>query len=242
MEPGSGGNVDVSVVVPVYDELGTVDALVERVRATFAALGSPWELIVVDDGSSDGSGERLDEIAEGESHLRVIHLAQNCGQSAALWTGFQHARGAVIATLDGDLQVYPEDLPTLLRQLEDDGVDAVVGIRTKRRDGSWKRLSSRFANAVRNWMTREDIVDTGCPLKVFRAEAVRSVTPFDGMHRFLPTLLRMNGGTVRQLPVRHTTRVAGRSKYGTFDRATRGLRDALGVRWLQDRRLRWRIR
>ena len=234
--------VDVSVVVPVCDEAATIDALVERVRTTMDDLGARWELVVVDDGSTDGSGDRLDRIAADDSRLRVVHLADNCGQSAALWCGFHHARGSRIATLDGDLQVFPEDLPELLRQLDDGGVDAVVGIRTARRDSSWKRLSSRFANAVRNRLTREDIVDTGCPIKVFRAEAIRAISPFDGMHRFLPTLLRMDGYTVRQVPVRHTARIAGRSKYGTLDRAFRGLRDALGVRWLQDRRLRWRIR
>jgi glycosyltransferase involved in cell wall biosynthesis len=242
VEHAGSGAIDVSVVVPVYDEVATVQALVDRVRGTLDAIGVRWELVVVDDGSTDGSGERLDEVASAEPRLQVVHLAENSGQSAALWAGFQHARGGRIATLDGDLQVYPEDLPALLARLDDDGVDAVVGIRAERRDSAWKRLSSRIANSVRNRLTREDIVDTGCPIKVFRAAAVRSLAPFDGMHRFLPTLLRMDGRTVCQVPVRHTTRVAGRSKYGTVDRAFRGLRDALGVRWLQDRRLRWRIR
>jgi len=240
--PAERDTIDVSVVVPVYDEAATIDALVQRVRATMSDLGVRWELVVVDDGSRDGSGERLDEIAADERRLRVVHLADNSGQSAALWCGFLHARGSVIATLDGDLQVYPEDLPELLRQLDDGSFDAIVGVRAERRDSSWKRISSWLANWIRNRLTREDIVDTGCPIKVFRAEVIRSINPFDGMHRFLPTLLRIDGRTVRQVPVRHAPRVAGRSKYGTLDRAFRGLRDALGVRWLQDRRLRWRIR
>jgi glycosyltransferase involved in cell wall biosynthesis len=234
--------LDVSVVVPVYDEVAAIDALVERVRATLDGHSSSWELIVVDDGSRDGTGERLDELAAVEPRLRVLHLAQNSGQSAALWCGFLHARGRVIATLDGDLQVYPEDIPGLLNRLENDGVDAVVGIRAERRDTAWKRFSSRFANAVRNRLTREEIVDTGCPIKAIRTDAARSVTPFNGMHRFLPTLLRMNGHSVVEVPVRHTARISGKSKYGTLDRALRGLRDALGVRWLQDRHLRWRLR
>lgn len=234
--------VDVSVVVPVYDEVDAVDALVERVRATMDEHPVSWELVVVDDGSQDGTGERLDEIAAAEPRLRVLHLVENSGQSAALWCAFRHARGRVIATLDGDLQVYPEDIPELLSRLERDGVDAVVGIRAARRDTAWKRFSSRFANSVRNRLTREDITDTGCPIKVIRTDAARSVTPFNGMHRFLPTLLRMNGHRVVEVPVRHTARTSGRSKYGTLDRAFRGLRDALGVRWLQDRHLRWRVR
>lgn len=242
MEETRDREIDLSVVVPVYDELDNLDSLVARIRATLDQSGMAWELVVVDDGSTDGSGQRLDELAESEPRLRVLHFTANCGQSAALDAGFRHARGRLTAVLDADLQTFPEDLPELVGILEESQVDAVVGIRTDRRDPPWKKLSSRIANRIRNRLTREDIVDTGCPIKVFRSSAVLSVRPFDGMHRFLPTLLRMEGYTVRQVEVRHTARTAGRSKYGTRDRALRGLRDALGVRWLQDRHMRWRIR
>jgi glycosyltransferase involved in cell wall biosynthesis len=242
VEHGENNGVDVSVVVPVYNELANLEPLVTRVRSTLDELGVSWEVVAVDDGSTDGSGELLQELAVADKRLKVLHFTDNNGQSAALDAGFQHARGRLYAILDADLQTFPEDLPELLRQLEDEGVDAVVGIRAERHDSGWKRFSSRFANSVRNRLTREDVVDTGCPLKVFRAEAVRSVPRFDGMHRFLPTLLRMQGHEVRQVPVRHTTRTTGRSKYGTWDRAFRGLRDALGVRWMQDRHLRWKLR
>jgi len=231
-----------SVVVPVYDELENLKPLLERVRSTLDGTGVSWELVAVDDGSSDGSGERLDELAVAEPRLRVLHFEANCGQSAALYAGFRHASGRLVATLDADLQVFPEDLPTLLELLESEGVDAVVGIRAARRDSGWRRFSSRFANQVRNWLTREDIVDTGCPIKVFRAEALRELPAFNGMHRFLPTLIRFRGARIRQVPVRHSPRQSGRSKYGTWDRALRGLRDALGVRWLQDRHLRWELK
>lgn len=203
-------------------------------------LGQPFELVLVDDGSSDGSGELLDQLAAADSRLRVLHFVENCGQSAALAAGFAHARGQVIITLDADLQNDPEDIPALLPLLQEH--DAVVGIRQRRRDTFWKRFSSRFANAVRNWLTREDIVDTGCPLKVFRAQAIKSIRMWHGAHRFLPTLLKLEGYRVAQVPVRHRPRQAGKSHYGTWDRALRGLRDALGVRWLQDRALRWRLR
>ncbi len=231
-----------SVVVPLYNERDNVDPLVERVTAAMEELGKPWELVVVDDGSTDGSGERLDELARTHPRLTVLHLAVNSGQSAAMDCGFSLTRGEYVAFLDADLQTFPEDIPALLSQLIDEGVDAVVGIREQRKDSWWRRFSSSFANGVRNWLTREDIVDTGCPLKVFRGDAIRSICPFDGYHRFLPTLLKMEGYTVRQVPVRHTARTAGTSKYGTWDRAFRGLRDALGVRWLQDRHLDWRLR
>ena len=234
--------LELSVVVPVFNELANLDPLVERVRATLDGLALSWELVTVDDGSSDGSGDRLDELAATEPRLRALRLAHHAGQSAALEAGFRHARGRWIAVTDADLQTYPADLPLLLDVVAREGVDAAVGIREQRRDSGWKRFSSRFANWVRNRLTREDIVDTGCPLKLMRAEAIGCLVPFDGMHRFLPTMLRMGGYTVRQVPVRHAPRTAGRSHYGTWDRAVRGLRDALGVRWLQDRRLRWKLR
>lgn len=242
MEPVPEPAPELSVVVPIYNEIGSVEPLVERVRAALDASALTWELLAVDDGSDDGTGARLDELAAAEPRLRVLHFAANCGQSAGLDAGFRHARGRLVALLDADLQTFPEDLPRLVETLEAEGVDAVVGIRAERRDSGWKRFSSRFANGVRNWLTREDIADTGCPLKVFRAEAIREVKMFTGMHRFLPTLLRMEGFTVRQVPVRHTARTAGTSKYGTWDRAFSGLRDALAVRWMQDRRMRWKLR
>ena len=234
--------LDLSVVVPVFNEIDNVVPLVERVRATLDPTGMSWELLAINDGSSDGSGERLDELAESEDRLRVLHFEANRGQSAGLDAGFQHARGRLVALLDADLQTFPEDLPKVIEVLESEGLDAVVGIRAERRDTGWKRFSSRFANGVRNRLTREDIEDTGCPIKVFRAEAIRSVKIFTGMHRFLPTLLRMEGYTVEQVPVRHAERTTGESKYGTWDRAFSGLRDALAVRWMQDRRMRWRLR
>jgi glycosyltransferase involved in cell wall biosynthesis len=234
--------VELSVVVPVFNELANLAPLVERVRTTLDGLALSWELVAVDDASSDGSAERLGEMAASEPRLKVLCFSHHAGQSAALVAGFQHARGRWIAVTDADLQTYPEDLPRLLELVEREGVDAAVGVREQRQDSGWKRLSSRFANWVRNRLTREDIVDTGCPLKLMRAEAIACIIPFDGMHRFLPTLLSMGGFTVRQVPVRHAPRTAGKSHYGTWDRAVRGLRDALGVRWLQDRRLRWKLR
>lgn len=231
-----------SVVVPVYNEIGCLEPLVERVSGVLDGAGISWELVLVDDGSTDGSGERMDSLAADDERIRVFHFAANCGQTAGLDAGFKNARGTFISLLDADLQTYPEDLPELLKTLEETGVDAVVGIRADRKDTGWKKFSSWFANGIRNRLTREDIVDTGCPIKVFRAEAIRSVALFTGMHRFLPTLLRMGGFSVRQMPVRHAPRFTGSSKYGTLDRAFSGLRDALAVRWMQDRAMRWKLK
>jgi glycosyltransferase involved in cell wall biosynthesis len=228
------------VVVPVHNERENIEPLVAAVLPVMEKLGEPFELLLVDDGSTDGSSELLDQLAASDHRIRVLHFVENCGQSAALAAGFAHALGRVIVTLDADLQNDPEDIPSLLALLGQ--YDAVVGIRAQRHDSAWKRFSSRFANAVRNWLTREDIRDTGCPLKVFKAEAIKKVRMWNGAHRFLPTLLKLEGYSVTQVPVRHRPRQAGRSHYGTWDRAFRGLRDALGVRWLQDRQIRWRLR
>lgn len=237
-----GPRPEFSVVVPVYNEIGCIEPLTERVRNALDQAGIDWELVLVDDGSTDGSAEKMDEVAAGDGRIRVLHFEANCGQTAGLDAGFRHARGRTIGLLDADLQTYPEDLPKLVGILDEEGLDAVVGIRVDRQDTGWRRFSSSFANAVRNRLTREDIVDTGCPIKVFRAEAIRSLKLFTGMHRFLPTLLRMEGWTVRQVPVRHAARIAGSSKYGTLDRAFTALRDALAVRWMQDRAMRWKLR
>lgn len=231
-----------SVVVPVYNEREAIGSLLERLTAALDGAALDWEAVLVDDGSNDGSAELLDRAATADPRLRVLHFQVNCGQSAALDAGFRHSRGALVALLDADLQTFPEDLLGLLEPVARGEVDAVVGIRTERRDTGWRRFSSVFANGVRNWLTREDIADTGCPLKVFRGDAIRAVRLFNGAHRFLPTLLRMEGYSVRQTPVRHAPRQVGSSKYGTWDRAFRALRDAFGVRWLQDRHLRWRLR
>jgi len=230
----------ISVVVPVCDERDNLRPLLDELVPVLDRLGEPFEVILVDDGSADGSAQLLDELAAGSGRLRVLHLERHFGKSAALDAGFGAAAGEIVVTLDADLQQDPEDIPTLLGQLGP--ADAVVGVRARRRDPVWRRLSSRIANRVRNRLTREHVADAACPLNAIRRDAIRRVEMWDGAHRFLATLLRLAGCRVVEWPVRHRPRRAGRSKYGTWDRALRGLRDSLGVRWMRDRRLDWRVR
>lgn len=230
----------VSVVVPVWDEKDNLVPLLGELLEVLDGLQQTFEVLLVDDGSSDGSAAVMDGLAASDRRVLALHFDRHYGQSAALLCGVQHARGEAIVIMDADRQADPCDIPRLLELLPGHG--AVTGIRTHRHDTWWRRVTSRFANRVRNLLTREVIIDTGCPIKAFAAAALRDLPEFDGMHRFLPTLVRLQGYRVVQVPVRHRPRRAGRSKYGTWDRAFRGLRDALGVRWLQDRHLRWQLR
>jgi len=195
----------------------------------------------VDDGSTDGSLEALKTLKRAHPELHIVAFAANAGQTAAFAAGFRAARGDVIVTLDADLQNDPADVPALVAQLETSGAAAVVGYRVGRRDSGWKRVQSWIANGVRNWLNRETIRDTGCSLKAFRADAVRALPLFNGMHRFLPTLVRMQGGRVVEAPVRHRPRRFGRTKYGMWNRIWRSLVDAFAVRWMQRRALSYRV-
>jgi len=232
---------ELSLVIPVYNERESLPRLLDEIAAALRPARPAYEILAVDDGSTDGSREELRRLRAGHPELRLVGFADNAGQSAAFAAGFRAARGKVIVTLDADLQNDPADIPGLVAELERRGTAAVVGYRPARRDTAWKRLQSRIANGVRNRLTAETIRDTGCSLKAFRADAVRDLPWFTGMHRFLPTLVRMRGGTVAEVPVRHRPRVFGASKYGMWNRVFRALADALAVRWMQHRVLRYRI-
>jgi dolichol-phosphate mannosyltransferase len=234
------GPVDLSLVVPVYNERDNLPLLVEEIARALA--GRRYEIVAVDDGSTDGSLDVLKTLKRTRPELHVLAFAENAGQTAAFAAGFAAARGSVIVTLDADLQNDPADVAALVEELERSGAAAVAGYRVDRRDTAWKRLQSRIANGVRNRLNRETIRDTGCSLKAFRVEALRAVPLFNGMHRFLPTLIRMRGGRVSEVPVRHRARRFGRTKYGMWNRVFRAFLDALAVRWMQRRALRYRVR
>jgi glycosyltransferase involved in cell wall biosynthesis len=228
-----------SVVIPAYNEEPNIEPGYRELVGVLDGLGRPFEVIVVDDGSTDGTFAALGRLAAADPRLRVLRFRRNAGQTAALAAGFRAARGDVVVTLDADLQNDPRDIPTLLDALP--GHDAVCGWRVDRQDPWSKRVASRVANAVRGAVTGDGVHDTGCMLKAFRREALARLPLFRGMHRFLPALLRMDGARLIEVPVRHRPRRAGRSKYGNWSRLWAGLPDLWAVRWMARRRLRYEV-
>ena len=232
--------VTLSVVLPVCNERDNLAPLLTELRAALGARR--FEIIAVDDASTDGSLDQLVRLRQQDAALRVVALERRSGQSAAIAAGWDAARGEVVVMLDADGQNDPADIPALLARLEaDPRLAAAAGYRVGRRDTLWKRTQSRIANAVRNWLTRDRILDTGCSLKAVRREVARSLPRFNGMHRFIPTLIRLTGGEVVEVPVSHRARRFGESKYSAWNRALPALRDAVGVRWLRRRALRYTI-
>lgn len=225
---------EISVILPVFNERENLGPLVGEIRAALAGLGRRWELLAVDDASQDGSVDELRELRRSHPELRVLRHRMNCGQSAAFATGLAHARGSVVVTLDSDRQNDPADLPRMLGQLTGD-VAAVLGVRRRREDSWVRRASSRLANAYRDRLTGVKVRDAGCFMRVMRRDALREVPVFNGLHRFLATVLRYQGHRVVEVEVNHRARVAGRSKYGVGNRLWRGLRDCFAMRWYRSR-------
>lgn len=222
---------DLSIVVPLFNEEENLPVLAGEIRAALAAIGRSFELIFVDDGSTDGGLAVLERLAVADPAVRILRHRRNAGQSAALAAGFRAARGEIVVTLDADLQNDPADIPRLLAKL-DEGYDAVSGVRRNRRDSWSRRVSSRVANAVRNWATDEAIADVGCSLKAYRRGFLTDLPMFSGMHRFLPTLVRWNGARVAEIDVNHRPRLHGVAKYGIGNRLFRALADLFAVRWM----------
>jgi glycosyltransferase involved in cell wall biosynthesis len=240
MAEGSSGTAPaLTVVIPAYDEEANVEPCYQELVSVLEAHGQPFEVVFVDDGSTDGTGSVLRRLARADARVRVLRFRRNAGQTAALDAGFRAARGAIVVTMDADLQNDPHDIPKLLAALP--GQDAVCGWRVDRHDPWTKRFASRVANAVRDRVTRDGVHDTGCTLKAFRREALQELHLYRGMHRFLPALLQMEGRRVTEVPVAHRARRAGLSKYGNWRRLWSGLADLWAVRWMARRRLDYQI-
>lgn len=219
----------ISIVIPLHNEQDSVRPLQDEVATAMRDI--PHEVILVDDGSKDDTLARI----QRNEHTRVLSFRENRGQSAAIYHGLTHAQAPIVATLDGDLQNNPHDIPRLMEALVED-VDFICGYRNNRHDSAFKRWQSRLANRIRRTFTNDGVRDTGCSLKVMRRSCLDALVLFDGMHRFMPALVGAANFRVIEIPVDHRARQHGVSKYGFHNRAWRGLIDLLGVCWLLARR------
>lgn len=226
---------DVSVVIPVFNEAACLQEVLKEIVSELGhSLGRTFEVVVVDDGSCDQTCQIAQALAGQNPVIRVFRHSRNVGQSFAFHTGFLKARGSIIVTLDGDGQNVPMDIPAMVSALNET-CDCCCGYRASRQDTVWKRVGSQLANRVRNAVLGESIRDTGCSLKAFKAEFVRGLQPWNGMHRFFGSLVTLQGGRVSQREVQHRPRKAGLSKYSNWSRLKQTVFDLLAVKWLKNR-------
>ena len=230
---------ELSIVIPVYNERENLILLEEKLATELEKLNYSYEIILIDDGSIDGSAHLIESMQKYNPRIRLIQFGHNHGQSAAFAAGFKAAKGKILITLDADLQNNPADIPLLLEKMEE--YDVVCGWRHKRNDPWIKRVSSKIGNAVRNKLSNEQIADTGCSLKAFRRECFDNVKPFNGMHRFFPTLMKMEGFRVSQVKVSHHPRLHGISKYNIRNRLFSSFEDLLAIRWMKKRQINYDI-
>ena len=230
-------NPDISIVVPVYNEVDNIEPLSHAIIN--AMQGRNYEVVFVDDGSTDGSTQKLREWCAQRTNFRTVHFKKNAGQTAAMDAGFRHAAGKYVVSMDADMQNDPADIPKLIEKLNT--FDMVCGWRQKRNDPWIKRISSKVANYIRNKLSKEDIRDTGCSLKAYRRDCLDHIKLYNGMHRFLPTLFKMEGFTVTEIVVNHYPRKFVKSKYGISNRAFRAFVDLLVVRWMKKRKLNYEV-
>ena len=233
---------DISVILPCYNEEGNLRPLVAAVREALAPLNLPYEIVITDDCSTDQSWSLLKELAAADPHVRAQRFARNSGQSAALWAGLTAARGRWLVTLDADLQNDPKELPRFVAALQDH--DCVCGSRVESRqqgDRFIRIVSSRIANWVRNKLSGEEISDSGCCYRAFKRECIANLKFFKGMHRFMPTLIRLEGFSVVEIPISTNPRFAGQTKYGVWNRLFASFYDLLAVRWMKKRMIKFQV-
>ena len=233
--------LDLSVVIPVYNEEENLPPLWAELREVLQTLGLSFEVVFVDDGSRDRSAELIRSFREQDARVRLVRLKANAGETAATDAGFKAARGRWVVTMDADLQNDPHDIPAMLGHLEQ--WDAVTGWRVKRGEGDSvvRRASSRIANRVRNALSEETIQDSGCTFRAFRRDCLRGLVLYRGFHRFIPTLLKMRGYRVLEVPVQNRPRRFGHSKYGVMNRVFVATADLLVIRWMKNRFLRYQV-
>lgn len=227
-----------SVVIPLKNEEGNIRALVQELEPIMIGLCKPWELICIDDGSTDQTRSILEELAAQKPYLRVLLFTRNFGQSSAFDAGFKAAQGEYIITLDGDRQNDPADIPRLAAAIPE--CDLVCGWRVNRRDTWLKRLTSKIANGLRSRLCEDHVHDTGCSLKIYRTQCLRQIKMFQGMHRFLPALFALEGFRIKEIPVNHRPRIEGKTNYTLWNRSF-AIWDMLAVRWMRARHLHYEV-
>lgn len=228
-----------SVVVPLKNEAENVEELINELEPIMESLKKPWELICVDDGSTDNTAQILCRQIPLKPYLRVITFMKNYGQSSAFDAGFQAARGEFVITMDGDRQNDPADIPKMVAEAQH--CDLVCGHRHRRRDPWTKKITSRLANFVRKRICQDGVQDTGCSLKVYRTQCLRKIKMYQGMHRFLPALFDIEGFSIKEIPVNHRPRAKGVTKYNIFNRSFNTICDMWAVRWMRKRHLNYQI-
>ena len=231
--------MDISVVVPVYNEEENLPVLIPEIAEVLRPLGKTYEMIFVDDGSKDHSRRLLKEMVPQYPQIRILGFKKNCGETAAGAAGLKEARGEIVITIDADLQNDPKDIPRMLEYLKD--YDVVTGWRQKREDSWVKRITSRIANRVRNSLSGEEIQDSGCTFRAYKRECLQDIKLYKGMHRFIPTLVKMEGYRVIEIPIAHHPRKFGVSKYTTWNRMWRAFVDLLAVKWMKSRHIHYEI-
>jgi glycosyltransferase involved in cell wall biosynthesis len=232
-------SIDISVVVPVYNEEENLPVLIPQIAEVLGPLGKTYEMIFVDDGSKDRSRRILKEMAAQYPQIRILGFKKNCGETAAGAAGIKEARGRIVITIDADLQNDPTDIPRMLNYLKE--YDMVTGWRQKREDSWVKRITSQIANRIRNSLSGEEIQDSGCTFRAYKKECLRDIKLYKGMHRFLPTLVKMEGYRVIEIPIAHHPRKFGVSKYTTWNRMWRAFVDLLAVKWMKSRHIHYEI-
>lgn len=227
----------ISLIVPFYNEEENVSFVIKEAFEVLKNLGEEFEIIAVDDGSKDKTFENLLKLKKEIKNLRVLKARENGGQSSAVWAGILAAKGEILITMDGDGQNVPEDIPKMLKELQN--FDMVIGVRERRKDTLWKRISSKVANSFRKFVLGDPFKDIGCGLRVFKKEIIKFIPPFKTIHRFLPILVLWQGFKVKEIGVKHRERYKGKTKYGTWKRLVLGLNDLIGMLWLKKRIIKY---
>lgn len=228
-----------SVVIPLKNEESNIVDLINELEPVMGTLNEPWELICIDDGSTDATLPTLIDLLKSKPYLRIVIFNKNYGQSSAFDAGFKSAKGEFVITLDGDRQNDPSDIPRLIESIADS--DLVCGHRVNRKDPLIKKITSSLANPIRSWICEDGVHDTGCSLKVYRTTCLRQIKMYQGMHRFLPALFKIEGFRVKEVPVNHRERIKGTSKYNFFNRSFNTIADLWAVAWMKKRHLRYQI-